>query len=264
MKRQPLDLIDLHREQLVDIGRILRETRESRNLNHDEIAEKTLIRSTLLKAIEAADVQQLPEPVYTRGLIRQYANFLDLDGDTLSSQYFTPPQVKPKSSFWRVAITPQLRPVHLYITYILVIGAAVSGLSYTLKQAGYGTSTLPPLTGEDLEAAMEPPASLQPTQETGVSDNSLTVATDSPVRVAVEIQNQSWLRITVDGEVSFEGVLREGDSRVWTADERLIIRAGNAGGVMVSFNEGASQSLGKPGVVTEVAFPPTEATAFLP
>jgi hypothetical protein len=60
--------------------------------------------------MEAAEVTQLPEPVYTRGLIRQYANVLGLDGETLSSQYFTPRLRNLKRSFWRVPITPQLRP----------------------------------------------------------------------------------------------------------------------------------------------------------
>jgi hypothetical protein len=87
---------------------------------------------------------------------------------------------------------------------------------------------------------------------------------NAPVRVAVEMQDQSWLRITTDGEVTFEGVLKEGDTRTWTADEQVVIRAGNAGGVVVSFNEGAAESLGQPGVVTEVAFPPNETAAWLP
>lgn len=265
MKRQARHLIDLHREQLVDIGPILREAREAQALTHPDIAAKVLIRPSLLQAIEEANVQNLPEPVYTRGLIRQYANALGLDGDTLSSQYFTPPVVAVKRSFWRLPITPQLRPLHLYVTYILVIAAAVSGLSYTLRQASYRTSgTLPPLTGEQLEAAIEAPEAApdlpMETEGTALSPQEA----GAPVRVAVEMQGQSWLRITVDGEVNFEGVLQQGDSRTWTADERLVIRAGNAGGVVVSFNDGVAESLGQPGVVTEVEFPPTEATALLP
>jgi cytoskeletal protein RodZ len=269
MKRKPRDLTELHREQLVDIGGILRDAREARQITHEAIAEKILIRASLLRAMEAADVQQLPEPVYTRGLLRQYANALGLDGDTLSSQYFTPPSVQaPTRSFWRIPLTPQLRPVHLYLFYVLLISAAVSGLSYTLKQASYRPSALPPLQGEAFDAAIAPPGENPPeaAQNGGNPDGQPLVppAASSPVRVAVEMQDQSWLRITTDGEVAFEGVLKEGDARTWTADEQLVIRAGNAGGVVVSFNEGAAKSLGKPGVVTEVAFPPNETARLIP
>jgi cytoskeletal protein RodZ len=264
MKRPPRDLTELHREQLVDIGRILQATREAQGTTHEDIAATTLIRPSLLKAMEAAEVTQLPEPVYTRGLIRQYANVLGLDGETLSSQYFTPPVEEPQRSFWRVPITPQLRPLHLYVLYVLIIVASVSGLSYTLKRASYRTSTLPPLTGEGFEEATEPTEDA-PTAAEGDSGQSVAPeVANAPVRVAVEMQDQSWLRITTDGEVTFEGVLKEGDTRTWTADEQVVIRAGNAGGVVVSFNEGAAESLGQPGVVTEVAFPPNETAAWLP
>ncbi len=260
MKRPARTVIDLHREQLVDIGPILKEAREALGLTPEEIAAKTLIRATLLRAIEAAEVQLLPEPVYTRGLIRQYANTLGLDGDTLSSQYFTPPIAKATRSFWRLPITPQLRPLHLYLVYVAVIATAVSGLSHTLRQASYrSTPPLPPLSANDMAAAQaEPEATPAPLPHT-----SGETMVNAPVRVLVEMQGQSWLRITADGDVSFEGVLQQGESRVWTADERLVIRAGNAGGVMVSFNDGDAQSLGQPGMVTEVVFPPAETAALL-
>jgi len=57
-------------------------------------------------------------------------------------------------------------------------------------------------------------------------------------------------------QVTFEGIMKEGDSEVWTAEEELRIRAGNAGGVKVSFNEGNAQLLGQPGMVAEAVYPP--------
>ena len=35
-----------------------------------------------------------------------------------------------------------------------------------------------------------------------------------------------------------------------------MVKAGNAGGIMVSFNDGKAKPLGAPGTVQEVAFPP--------
>jgi len=81
---------------------------------------------------------------------------------------------------------------------------------------------------------------------------------NAPVRVSIKMQDQSWIRITADGEVAFEGIMKEGDSKFWTAEEQLKIRAGNAGGVLVSFNEGNEQLLGRPGMVTEVIYPPED------
>ncbi|MGF1458677.1 MAG: helix-turn-helix domain-containing protein [Leptolyngbyaceae cyanobacterium] len=263
MKRQSPDINHLHQEQLVHIGHILREARETAGWSKADLARKTLIRMTLLEALEAADMSQLPEPVYTRGLIRRYGDSLGLDGETLAIQYFTPAIEKPSRSFWRLPVTPQLRPVHLYLTYVVLIGIAISALSYTLQRMSYQNSTLPVLEGEVAEDAMMPSdgpgAGASSSAETPQAASALPPeVANSPVRVAVELEGQSWLRVTADGEVAFEGILKEGDSQIWTADEQLKIRAGNAGGVMVSFNEGNSSRLGQPGMVAEAVYPPAD------
>jgi cytoskeletal protein RodZ len=266
MKQLSSTTSQLHQEQLVHIGQILRAAREDLQLSHKDLAAKTLIRDGLLAAIEAADIDQLPEPVYMRGLIRRYGDCLGLDGEALAIQYFTPAGQQPSRSFWRLPITPQLRPVHLYITYVVLIGVAISALSYTFQRMTYQSNTLPVLEGEVAEDATMPIDGPTTANEPASENNQAATTVppemaNSPVRVSVELRGQSWLRVTSDGEVEFEGILKEGDAQVWTAEEQLKIRAGNAGGVMVSFNEGSSELLGQPGMVAEVTFPPSN-TAF--
>lgn len=263
MKQQLPDTHQLHQEQLVHIGQILRETREAQGLSHQDLALTTLIRGSLLHAIEVANVGQLPEPVYTRGLILRYGNCLGLDGEALAIQYFTPASKYSSRSFWRVPVTPQLRPVHLYMTYIVLIGIAISALSYTLQRMSYQTSTLPVLEGDVAEDATMPLDGPNDSDEAEQDDSKSEAGlpaevANSPVRVSVQLEGQSWLRVTSDGEIAFEGILKEGDSQTWTAEEQLRIRAGNAGGVIVSFNEGDSERLGQPGMVAEAVYPPSE------
>jgi cytoskeletal protein RodZ len=260
MNKSAPNINQLHREQLVYIGQVLRDAREAAGLSQALLAEKTLIRLSLLNAIEVADISQLPEPVYTRGLIRRYGDSLGLDGEALAIQYFTPATYKPSRSFWRLPITPQLRPVHLYVTYVVLIGVAISALSYTLQRMSYQNSTLPVLEGEVAEEAMMPeggPGTDDAESPTAPEAPAVPAeVADAPVRVTVQLQEQSWLRITTDGDVIFEGIMKEGDSKIWTAEEQLRIRAGNAGGVRVSFNEGNAEVLGQPGMVAEATFPP--------
>jgi len=271
MKRQSPNINQLHREQLVYIGQILCEAREAAGLTQAVMAEKTLIRLSLINAIETADTSQLPEPVYTRGLIRRYGDSLGLDGETLAIQYFTPAtQPKPTRSFWRLPVTPQLRPVHLYLTYVVLIGIAISALSYTLQRMSYQNSTLPVLEDEVAEEATMPEAGpdsgddSDPIRSPASTNAMPPVMADSPVRVTVQLQGQSWLRVTTDGEVTFEGIMKEGDSKVWTADDEVRIRAGNAGGVKVSFNEGNARLLGQPGMVAEAVYPPPNTAQLTP
>jgi hypothetical protein len=58
----------------------------------------------------------------------------------------------------------------------------------------------------------------------------------------------------VDSQVAFEGVLPAGTQRQWKGEKEVTIRAGNAGGVVISFNNQQQQILGAPGQVEEVTY----------
>lgn len=75
-----------------------------------------------------------------------------------------------------------------------------------------------------------------------------------PIEVKASFNEESWLRVTADGKTLFEGILTKGDRKTWTAKNELMIRAGNAGAVSISFNQGEAKLLGKRGAVAEEKF----------
>ncbi|MEN9869334.1 MAG: hypothetical protein RLZZ171_317, partial [Cyanobacteriota bacterium] len=80
------------------------------------------------------------------------------------------------------------------------------------------------------------------------SSNSATVS------VGINLQERCWLKVMVDSKVAFEGVLPAGTQRQWKGKKEVTIRAGNAGGVVISFNNQQQQVLGAPGQVEEVTY----------
>ncbi|HYR93668.1 MAG TPA: helix-turn-helix domain-containing protein [Methylomirabilota bacterium] len=68
---------------MAKLGEILRAQREKKGITLDQAAADTRIREKFLKALEDADYQQLPGAVYTRGFLRNYAEYLDLDQEEL-------------------------------------------------------------------------------------------------------------------------------------------------------------------------------------
>ncbi len=256
MTKEAIDLNTVYREQLSELGILLRSARTQQRLSLEAVASKTLIRASLLQAIEQGDLDSLPEPVYIRGLIRRYGDALGLDGETLSSQFFTPLKIRRRS--WQESPAAQLRPLHLYGAYFLVLMAAVSGLSYLLQRTAPEASALPPL--DPLNQVMpERSDQLQASTREGAAAMELSADRSedrAPIEVEMTLTSQSWLRITSDGDTEFEGILQPGETRLWTADKALTIRAGNAGGVLVSFNDGQAETLGQPGMVKEVTFAP--------
>jgi cytoskeletal protein RodZ len=65
------------------LGEILRTQREKKGLTLDQAAADTRIREKFLQALEDGDYQSLPGAVYTKGFLRNYAEYLDLDQEEL-------------------------------------------------------------------------------------------------------------------------------------------------------------------------------------
>ena len=69
------------------VGDILRRERERQKLSIKDIEQGTSIRALYIEAIENGDYDKLPGNVYTKGFIKNYGNFLKLNGEDLSRQF---------------------------------------------------------------------------------------------------------------------------------------------------------------------------------
>ncbi|MDX2096354.1 MAG: DUF4115 domain-containing protein [Leptolyngbyaceae cyanobacterium bins.59] len=280
-RKQTLQLQNQQALRLSEIGQFLRETRESENVSLEQISIQTKIQQRLLRAIEQGRLEQLPEPVYIQGFIKLYAEALGMDGTQLALTFPVEGAIKAPQVSWRGLPAAQLRPLHLYLLYILLIMGAVNGLSqlvepptqaigradvdasYTLPKSAPKQSPIPKEGVAPLKAAF-PLSSPQEAEErlfasTAGFNTLLPMFNPSngignSVQIMVTLKSQSWLRVVADGKLAFEGVLSEGTQRTWTAQERITVRAGNAGGVLVAFNDGQTKPMGTPGSVEELTF----------
>jgi len=260
-------------EKLKELGAYLQQLRQKQGISLETVAKKTLIPVRLLAALEIGSIKQLPEPVYIQGFIRRYADAIGIDGAELANAFPAQTDLRAPKPSWRGTVQAQLRPLHLYCLYTVLVVGAVSGLSYLLNRSS--TPQIPGLVAtaqkrEPVSAPVLPngPANIaQPSIVPGPG-NSKTAQPPSAVplksvRIGLTMTSQSWVRIVVDGKTDFEGVLSEGTQRAWEADKQLVLRAGNAGGVMVSLNNGLPKPLGEPGAVEEVTFGSNAQTAKL-
>lgn len=82
-------------EQIKKIATYLKEQRVKQGLTVEQIASMTFIRLPMLKALESADIEQLPELIYVQGFIRRYGEALGMDGHSLSHQITASEAEKP-------------------------------------------------------------------------------------------------------------------------------------------------------------------------
>ncbi|HEY9295243.1 MAG TPA: RodZ domain-containing protein [Phormidium sp.] len=290
-------------EKLREIGTYLCKLRKQRSVSLDEVAAQTYIRVSLLRALEEAKEENLPEPVYIQGFIRRYADSLGLDGNALAMTF--PMELPPidlsdqllnaeviggkkydlnndgerskeeSGSLLKNFSLPYLPeklsiPSIPYLPYILA-GAVVAlgGIFYLLNRPQTSSSVvqkkpLPTVKQNKVENTLAPTAPNttpdSPTSSTPSPTSAQSIAAtpnntpSTPVQVTAQVQDDSWMRVTADGKVQFEGILSKGTQQSWTAKERLVIRSGNAGVVLVSVNNQEAKALGEVGKVAEVTF----------
>lgn len=69
------------------LGEVLRTERERQHLTIHDIEQGTSIRAVYIEAIEAGDYKRLPGDVYTKGFIKNYASFLNLNAEELVNEF---------------------------------------------------------------------------------------------------------------------------------------------------------------------------------
>ena len=241
------------KEQIKEIGLRLNQIRTASNISLDTVAAKTKITKSLLLAIETANFAELPEPFYIRALVAKFAQAVGANGieftllDNRVTQTEDSPAVKhPRSYFPEF----QLRSLHLYLLYVFLVFVSVTGITLLVERPVIVNQTPEESTSpiaEPIEPELEPESEAAP-QFISQSSNS------NSVTVGINLQERCWLKVMVDGKVAFEGTLLQGTQRQWSGKKEVTIRAGNAGGVVISFNNQQQKILGAPGQVEEITY----------
>jgi hypothetical protein len=114
------------------LGEALRAQREKKGITLEQAASDTHIREKFLKALEDSDDQTLPGAVYTKGFLRNYAEYLELNTEELVVQFHqerdlpdAPRSFKPMNPIMRRSLifTPAvLVPVVVLAGIVLFVG----------------------------------------------------------------------------------------------------------------------------------------------
>ena len=257
MKENPLSIQQEQIEKLKELGSHLRQVRQEQSVSLEDVAAKTRIQARLLRAIEDGRRDELPEPIYVKGFLKQFADALGLNGAEFAEPFPTRtilPSLRP--SWYRWTGT-QLRPIHLYLLYVFIVIGSVNGLSYLMTRSTLEASGVSLKNQSTTQPNKSNQFQVQPLEKLGTLSSIVGSKDDKvgkPVRVGVTIKAASWVRIVADGKTMFEGELPTGTQLTWVADEQLTVRADNAGGVLVAFNNEKAKKLGAPGEEQEVTF----------
>jgi cytoskeletal protein RodZ len=255
-----IDFEQQRQAKLTELGLCLQEFRERRQLSLEVISNQIHIPIRLLKALEKAKLEELPEPVYTRELLRKYANYLGLKGDNFAQNFNIKIDEKKKKKLkftWGI-YQLEIKPIYFYISYIILMALSVRTLGDFIQKYPLTVNSVPKIQTNKIPNHHNLSTSTKagpsyPSKPVGEKAEKPSTKPEKLI-VKITVQDQCWLRVTVDGKTEFQGVLTKGTQRQWIAKQQLTIRAGNAGGLLVAFNEEQAKQLGKLGQVEEITF----------
>ncbi|MEO6913159.1 MAG: RodZ domain-containing protein [Candidatus Baltobacteraceae bacterium] len=251
------------------LGERFRAAREARGLSLSDVSEQIRIRSVYLLAIEDENWATIGAPVYIRGFLRTYARFLGLDPEEAVSDFNAAAPsgavgTPPNGTSYAPPIGERrgLSPLIWVASAIAIV--LIGFVVYNFFTLGRPSITLSQVTASPLvtgQPSPSPPvANVQPTgSEPCPSPAELgsPCPTTQPLlgaqTLGVRLSAASWMRITVDGNVSMEGTFPAGTSKTFRGKVALV-RVGNAGGVEILVDGKSVGKLGPSGDVIERSF----------
>jgi len=269
------------------IGRELRERRESLSLTLDEIEHHIHVRKPSLQALEAGEFDRLPSSVQTRGMLNNYARFLDIDVEALLLQYADglqtqllerqqfpaagqrPAEAKSKSrlpfriklptSVWRYLSTDVLAGGGL-ILFLLIFAIWGTNRVLNLRAVRTPLSTAPSISdilisspaAPETSTATSSPGPVGPAPGGGVpAAVVIPTSGQGQVHIVLVALESTWARVVVDQRTLFEGRLTIGTAYPYDGDAQIEVLTGNGAAVDVVYDQKDLGSLGGFGEVVD-------------
>lgn len=221
-----------------EIGSALRAARLKKGHLVDAVAQHTRIPKKYIEALEANRFEDFPAMVYLQSYLKEYSDYLELDFESLwklIAPAGAAPPVEPAGKSPGPASPSRAPSSHSGEgksvggdapgrTGWIVLGllAAAAGGGFWLSSRGGGEPK-----------ARVPETSALPAAFAPIHGTTETV-------VGIHIGKAAYLRLSVDGDVRFEGIAPEGTRQEWRARRSVVFRTPNPHDITLTLNGGAT------------------------
>ncbi|MET7855571.1 helix-turn-helix domain-containing protein [Streptomyces avermitilis] len=241
------------------VGRVLQQARTDAGLTVEELSSTTRVRIPVVRAIEQNDFTHCGGGFYARAHLRLLARAVGLDPDTLVEQYdadhsgfLEAAPAAPLFEAERITRHEPLRP-----NWAAGLAAAVVAVftftGFILIGDGSRDDSRP---AHSSVAEADPSKSAEPGRKPEPSDSAIAAApADKVVVTLVADSGSSWISAHgSNGQLLYEGVLKQGDSKTFVDGGRIDLLLGNAGAIQLYVNGKKSDDAGEMGQVQRLSY----------
>ncbi|HET6823165.1 MAG TPA: RodZ domain-containing protein [Anaerolineales bacterium] len=254
---------ETYKQILKEIGKELRQRRELLSLHFDEVERNTHVKAHYLEALERGALEELPSTVQTRGMLSNYATFLDLDVDALLLRFADALQARhrernPHKPVRKPGqpIVANIPPVRSFIAgdmifgvgmAILLVGFAIWGVNrvMTLQSQQEVEPTSPSISDVLLAypnpSLSTPTATFVPIVESFPGEATVTVEiptqnVNADVQLNLVAVERTYMRVIVDEEVAFDGRVVPGNAYPFEAENQIEVLVGSGAAIRIVYN----------------------------
>ena len=284
---------------LTELGEQLRHARELRGLSLRDLEQSTRIRVKYLRALEEGDLDVLSTQVQIRGFLRNYALHVGLDPESALRRLQQAMQGTKKRRWQRLfrrsneaSALPMVAPlgdVKLPSDDTIERASVESTTRLRIRRfvtpdAFVGTILFVGLIafffwgGARLARSIRTPRpvvatpvvlghSITPTFFTQVMFTPTSpppLVNFSDVQLTLLAEQRSFVRVSVDGVIEFQGIIHGGQRRDYFANDQIELTTGNGAGIRVLFNERDEGFMGEFGEVVTWKFLPNSVSTPVP
>lgn len=264
------------------IGDDLRKAREGLGLSIADVERQIRIREFYLFAIEQGNFDDLPSTVQGRGMLSNYATFLNLDSEAFQSRFAEVLQIRRQEAQpdaksvpipERTTKTPisglkRLLSADLVFTggIFLVFFVFFVWGAFQLLNAGSETidaTTIPisdvllssgtPTVGEMVVVETVVPTSM-------INDTTLftpaasmegtqTYSSSDPIQLTIAVNRRVYLKVTIDGKTAFMSRATPGSVYTFSGKSKISLVCGDASAIQIYYNQA---NMGVPGIAGQV------------
>jgi hypothetical protein len=268
-------------------GSVLRTERERQNRSLKDISKVLKIQIEYLKAIEDDNYKTLPAEVFTKSYMRLYADALNIESDYIFALYnnqvkaslpaeeecptkknvcgFTlmidslkkigsacnPAALKNITvNYNSLAITSPLRKHFSYKPVLIIMAFMLIIISLAIVTT---RDDRKPIT----KSVSNININVTDTWESKIADMPAVEEDIVPGKMSLKVlaTEITWISVSIDDSSPKEWPLRKGETLDLEADEKFVLKIGNAGGTKVFLNGENLGILGPPGKVIDVVIP---------
>ena len=244
-----------------EIGVELRTRRELLSLNLAEVERNTHVKAHYLEALEHGEMDNLPSTVQTRGMLSNYATFLDLDVDAILLRYADALQARHREKNPQKPPRKPGTPITANLPNLtnFIAGDMIFGVGMAILLVGFSIWAVSRVMTLQSEQGVEPTArsisdvllatpdtssntatpTLEQIQIPGQPTETIVIPTlnaNVSVQINLVAVERTYLRVTADGKVVFDGRVLMGNAYPFEAEDQIEVLVGNGAAIRIVYN----------------------------